>query len=135
MRIYQQDKASYYLFKETDWTAYLEKLDDLNYTIYLAARDNLGGNKFPELTEQLKSIGLTSELDTAATTGYLAIIDGGEVIFGQLEDAHLAWSGQIHGYSVEPASESIHLGNFANIKLDGVAYGKNKRGLNMRIKS
>lgn len=49
-QVYQQDKASYFLSHETDWTSYPERLQNPNYTIYMAARDSLGSDKFPELT-------------------------------------------------------------------------------------
>jgi len=42
-QIYQQDKASYFLANETDWTSHLEKLQNPNYTIYFAAKDSIGG--------------------------------------------------------------------------------------------
>lgn len=132
-QVYQQDKASYFLSNETDWTSYLEKLENPNYTIYMAARDSLGANKFPELTAQFKSIGLTPELDTAALTGYLAVIDGGQIILERIQDTHLAWSGQVNGHSVELASESWNLGNFASIKIDGVERGLNRRGINIVV--
>lgn len=132
-QVYQQDKASYFLATETDWTSYLKKLQNPHYTIYMAARDSLGANTFPELTAQFKSIGLTPELDAATLTGYLAVIDGGQIIFERIQDTHLAWSGQVNGHSVELASESWNLGNFASIKIDGVERGLNRRGINIVV--
>lgn len=132
-QVYQQDKASWLLSHETDWTSYLEKLKNPNYTVYLAAQDSLGGDKHPELTSQLKSLGLTLGLDDAARTGYLAVIDGGRVIFEHLEDAQLAWSGKLNGIEAKLASESLNLGDFASIKLNSVEYAKNRRGINIVV--
>lgn len=132
-QIYQQDKAAYWLSREKDWTSYLEKLKDSNYTVYLAACDNLGGDKHPELTGVMKTLGLTSKLNTATRTGYLAIIDRGELIFERLKDSQLTYQTKLNGHTVELASESGNYDKLASIKLDGIEYSVNHRGINIVV--
>lgn len=132
-QIYQQDKAAYWLSQEKDWAAYLEKLKDPNYTIYLAACDTLGGDKHPELTGMMKTLGLTAELDTAARTGYLAVVDSGELIFERYEDSELTYQGELDGHTVELASESGNYDKVASIKLDGIERSVNNRGINIVV--
>lgn len=132
-QIYQQDKAAYWLSQEKDWAAYLEKLKDPNYTIYLAACDTLGGDKHPELTGLMKTLGLTAELDTAARTGYLAVVDSGELIFERYEDFELTYQGELDGHTVELASASGNYDKVASIKLDGIERGVNNRGINIVV--
>lgn len=73
------------------------------------------------------------KLDDAARIGYLAIIDGGEVVYERLKDDHLTWSGEVNGHSVKMASESWNLGNFASIEIDGVEQSLNRRGINIVV--
>lgn len=132
-QVYKQDRASYYLAQEKDWSTYLEKLQDSNYTIYIAVRDSLGGDKHPELTEQLKNLGLTPQLDTAARMGYMAVIDSGEVAYEHLEDAPVSHEFDLNDHHVSLASESYKQGNRASIQLDWVERFVNHRGVGIVV--
>lgn len=132
-QVYQQDRAAYYLSHETDWISYLEKLQNPNYTIYMAARDSLGGDKHPELTMRLKSLGLTPNLESAAHMGYLAIIDRGKIVYEHLKDEPIAYETNVNGHTVSLISESYLHGNRASITLNYAERFVNRRGLGIVV--
>ena len=130
---YQQDKASFYLSAETDWVSYVQRLQDPNYTIYMSAKDCLGGEQYAYLTRELENLGLTDGLDGAGRTGYLAVIDGGEVVYEHLEDVPLSYEVDINGHHAAMASESANNGNRSSICFDGTEYSLNRRGINILV--
>jgi len=132
-KVYQQDKASYFLTHEIDWANYIRKLQNPNYTIYIAARDNLGGGSHPELTGLASELGLSSDLSGKAHWGYLAIIDGGKVVCEQLSEDALDLECDIDGHHVNLVSESYTQGNRASIQIDYKEYFVNQRGMGIVV--
>lgn len=132
-KIYQQDKASYFMVQETDWAEYVKKLKNPHYTIYLAAKDNLGGGSHPELTEFLHELGLTSELSGKAHWGYIAIIDNDKVLYERLSEDALDYEQMINGNHVKLVSESYTQGNQASIQINQKEYFVNRRGLGIVV--
>lgn len=132
-QVYQHDKAAWELSHETDWGSYLEKLQDPDYSVYIACKDNVGGGKHPELTGQLKTLGLMPELETAGAVGYLAVIDGGEVIYEVLEDEPLEYETVVGGHHIEMVSEGYHQGNRASVRIDGAEHCMDRRGLQIVV--
>lgn len=131
--VYQQDKASYFLPLETDWANYVEKLQNSYYTVYMVARGSIGGHRHPELTELLTGLGLDSNVRDANRTAYVAVIDGGEVIYEHMEDIPLSDKIDVNGHQIELSSESGNYGNLASIKIDGVERFINRRGLGIVV--
>lgn len=132
-QIYQQDKASYFLSHETDWASYLEKLKNPNYSVFMAAKDSLGADQYPELPAMLCELGLTPELEYAARTGYIAVIDSGEIVFEQLEDIPLNYEDELSGHHVKVYSSSYNQGNYASIEFDWKERPLNQRGLTIVV--
>lgn len=132
-QVYQQDRASYSLARETDWSEYVQRLQNPNYTIYIAARDNLGGASHPELTALFKEIGLSADLEGKDHWGYMAIINGGEVIFEQLSKDALAYEDNINGHHIVLVSEGYTQGNRASIQLDYSERFVNHRGIGIVV--
>lgn len=134
-QIYEQDKASYFLSHETDWSRYLEKLKDPNYTIYVAAKDNLGGVLHPELAKQLCLIredrGVTIEGKTHSS--YLLVIDKGEVIYEKISDQAISYESETGKHRVEMESAHFKAGNKASIKIDYKEYFVDRRGIGIVV--
>lgn len=131
--VYQQDKASYFLSIETDWASYVEKLQNPNYTIYMVVRGSIGGHKYPELTGLLTGLGLDPNVRDANRTGYVAVIDSGEVINERMENKPISYRIDANGHHIELSSESSNYGNLASIKIDGVEHFINRRGLGIVV--
>lgn len=132
-QIYQQDKAAYFLSHETKWQGYLEKLQNSNYTIYVSAKDNIGGKKFPELVKQLNTLGLTKKIVDKGPWGYQAIIDKGKVIYEKLADEPLSYKAKLNNHEVKLVSEGYKKGNSASIQIDREEYFVNHRGVGIVV--
>lgn len=132
-QVYQQDKASYFLFHETEWASYVKRLQNPNYTIYIAAKDNLGGGSHPELGALLGDLGLSSDLSGKAHWGYMAIIDRGEVIYEHLAEEPLVYESDVNGHHIKLVSESYVQGNRASIVLDYQERFVNRRGVGILV--
>lgn len=132
-KVYQQDKASYFMVQETNWAEYVKKLKNPHYTIFFAAKDNLGGGSHPELTELLHELGLTSDLKEKAHWGYMAIIDGDTLLYEQLSEDALDYECDINGNHVKLVSESYTQGNRASIQINYKEYFVNRRGIGIVV--
>lgn len=131
--VYQQDKALYFLVKEKDWAEYVEKLKNPHYTIYFAAKDNLGGGSHSELTELLHELGLEADLSGKAQWGYMAVVDGDKVLYEQLSEDALSYEQDINGNHVKLISESYTKGNRASIQINQKEYFVNQRGIGIVV--
>ena len=132
-KMYQQDKAAYYLSHETEWQSYLEKLQNSNYTIYLSVKDNIGGVESPELVKQLKNLGLTEDVMDKGPWGYQAIIDKGNVIYEKLADEPMSYEAELNNHEVKLISKGYKQGNSASIQIDQKKYFVNHRGIGIVV--
>ncbi|MBQ2004925.1 MAG: SGNH/GDSL hydrolase family protein [Peptococcaceae bacterium] len=127
--IYQQDKAAYFLSHENELVAYLEKLKNPNYTVYITAKDSLGGDRYPALIEKLQSFGLAAKLLGKGRICYQAILNDGTVIYEKLSDEALTYQTELNRHKIKLVSKSYNVGNVGSIQIDHEEYFVNKRGL------
>jgi hypothetical protein len=130
---YQQDKAAYFLSHETDWQAYVEKLKNPHYTIYITAKDNIGGEEHRELVEKLGELGAASEINDKGKWSYQAIIDKGSVIYERLSQELLEYRDKINGHKVSMVSAGHDSGNRGRILIDYKDYFVDKRGIGIVV--
>jgi hypothetical protein len=130
---YQQDKAAYFLSHETDWQAYVEKLKNPYYTIYITAKDNIGGEKHRELVEKLSELGVTSEINDKGAWSYQAILDKGNVVYERLSQEMLEYRDKVNGHRVSMVSAGHDSGNRGRILIDYKDYFVDKRGIGIVV--
>jgi hypothetical protein len=130
---YQQDKAAYFLRNETDWQAYVEKLKNPYYTIYITAKDNIGGEKHRELMEKLGELGAMSEINDKGAWSYQAIVDKGSVIYEKLSQEMLEYRDKVNGHKVSMISAGHNSGNRGRILIDYKDYFVDKRGIGIVV--
>ncbi len=131
--VYRQDQAAYRLSGESDWGAYLARLDDPHYRVFVAVRDTIGGDRAPELAAQLQNLGLSENLAGKGAYSYLALIDRGEVLWERLADAPLVYETRLDGQRVRLVSESYAHGNRASILLDRRECFVDQRGVGIVV--
>ena len=95
-------------------------MQNKNYTVFFAAKGDLGVNDYPGLTDKIENLGLSPELDNIGRSGYIAVLDAKTKIIERLGDNKLVWSCDLRGHSIMIASESANLGKFASVKVDGL---------------
>ena len=132
-QMYQQDKAAYFLSHETEWQSYLEKLQNENYTIYISAKDNIGGGKYPELVEKLHMLGIKEDINDKGRWAYQAVIDNGQLLYEKLADEPLSYKTEINGQKVELISKGYENGNCASIRLNQEEYFVDHRGVGIVV--
>ena len=125
------------LTKETELAAYLEQLKEKEgeYLIAIAVKDTPGLQLKGEISQGLRELGLQTDLKGKHSRSYAALIDRGEVVYealGRGLEPQL-WEGEVSGHRVQLVSRVYRNGNQAEIRMDGVDYAVNKRGLNIAV--
>lgn len=128
-KVYQQDKAAYFLSHENELAAYLQKLKNPNYTIYVTAKDSLGGDRYPALVEELHRFGLTEKLLGKGRICYQAIIDAENIVYEKLSEEALTHQAEVNGKKIKLVSKSYNVGNAGSIQINHEEYFVNKRGI------
>jgi len=130
---YQQEKAAFFLKKEKDWTKYIGRLQNENYTIFIVAKDNIGGSAHPELVSKMNEIGVTSEINDKKWWSYQAIIDKEQIIYESLSDDPIEYSSDFNGHSINLTSKDWKQGNKGQIQIDGMEYFVDHRGIGIVV--
>ncbi len=121
---------------ETDIYKYIDKLnaEKHNLVISISSKDTPGIPLSATLAEKLKSLGINTNLQGKHWCGYSAIIYKGLVadekcVYEQSVDVSL----YSNGLNIESVSAPLHAGNKSSIRINGVEYSLNRRGLNFVI--
>lgn len=118
----------------TDIFQYLSAIDQEEYSIFIAVREEASAGLTPEMIQALQALGLKADLAGQNGCSYLAVISEGEII----EEAgyeRLTRSGTIRngktGYEV--TSAGAEYGCMCSVLIDGVEYARNGKGLNIVV--
>jgi len=118
----------------TDLPRYLEYLKNTGYTVFISAKDEATRSLTPEIMDQLKEIGVQSDLQGKTRYSYLAVCQGGKSLYEALEPDRLTYGGNLPNgtpYTLESAGFSS--GNISSINIGGKEYSVNNRGLNIVV--
>jgi hypothetical protein len=122
---------------------YLRLLKGLRkrYTIIIAVKDTPGAYLTDEVATRIKALGLAVDLSFEKGLGrrgqhtYIGVIECGqtvcETLSKQKEPSY--YTAARGGVSYEVVSKSYPEGNTAIIKIDGIDYATNRRGLNIAV--
>lgn len=113
----------------------LNKIKEDNYIIF-SVKDEASANWKNEFQNEMNLLGLKSEFHENGQNSYIAVIDGGEVLFEKWEEAPMSLdltmelsSGERQKLLVK--SGGFTYGNISNIQINGVEHSMNFRGLNV----
>lgn len=119
---------------ETDINKYLSMLADTRYTIFISIKDEATENLTAEITQSLNNLGLKTDLTGKYRNSYFAIVSPNG-IQEEISEAKLEAEGMLRNglsnYSI--VSAGYKCGNVSSIKIDGVEYSVNSRGLNIVV--
>lgn len=122
------------LAKVTDMNTYLELLKDERYWVFMAVRDEASRYLDETTAEKMRNLGLEAKLEGQQRCSYYAVIAEGQVKeeagYEKLKD-----TGRMRKersvYDI--VSAGYECGNESSIRIDGIEYGKNQRGLNIVV--
>lgn len=133
---YEQVQKDVALAKETNIYQYLPMLDDTNYVVFIAVRDEASGYIDEKLFEEFRRLGLKASLKGQYRSSYLAVVTPEEVKeeagYCRLEDKGVIRDGRVAYYL---QSGGFDYGNTCSIMVSGKEYAKNLRGLNIVVYS
>lgn len=105
--------------------------DDL--IVLLSAKDEASNSLTEEMIQTMQSLGLEFDLANHYRWSYLAVIDSGNVVYEDMSDNKLEQETEIAGNKIDMQSAGYETGNIASIKINGLEYALNKRGINIVV--
>ncbi len=133
---YEQVQKDVALTKETNIYPYLSMLDDPEYVVFIAAKDEASNSIDEKLVEEFERLGLKASLKGQYRSSYLAVVTPEgvkeEVGYDKLEDKGMIRDGRV-AYWLQ--SGGYDNGNMCSIKVSGQEYAKGLRGLNIVVYS
>lgn len=112
---------------------YLQSLKGRNITIFIAVRDEATNSLTGVLLEDLRELGIRSDVKNLFHYSYYAIITPDEVIEDMSDTETISRSGQIGEISYSITSGGYFVGNTSSIIINEEEYSKNSRGMNFVI--
>ena len=103
------------------------------YVTMISVADDASSNMTEEVQDALFKLGLKETLIDAFRESYIAVINGEKVVFEEKGDQVLVFSTEIDGLKIQIESAGGVTDAHANIKIDGIDYAQNVRGINMVV--
>lgn len=120
----------------TDMSEYLQEIKDDHYTIFIAAKDEATRGLSEEIKENLKYLGLETDLSGKYRWSYAAVIspeNGVSESLTENDPASLSGSIRNHNTFYIITSCGWTAGTTSSIQIEGREYCRNTRGLNFVI--
>lgn len=112
---------------------YLQDLKERDVTIFIAVRDEATDSLTSVLLDDLKEIGVRTDLKDKYRYSYYAVITPEGSVEDSSNTETISTSGQIGDISYSITSGGYSAGNISSILINGVEYSKNSRGMNFVI--
>ena len=123
--------------QETKINEYLNILAELarDFLVIIAVKDTPGNCINNYVVEKLQSIGFKEDLQSKLWRSYIGVIDSGRLLYENLskDNEPSLWKIDLDGLQIDIASMAWNNGNVAIIKINGIDYAVNERGLNIVI--
>jgi len=127
------DSNNNIIMKTDEISSYLNKLSNPNYLAIISVKDEASGNINEAIATEFVALGLQHDLRGQYRKSYIAVIDSGEVVYEELCNTKITCKEVIDNIQIEVSSAGYEVGNISEIKIDGINYSKNKRGINIVI--
>ena len=118
-----------------NYLSLLSRLD--NCTIFFAVKDTQGNELDEPLINRLELLGFKNlnELLEKENHSFAGIIEDGKAVFQQVgaADEAIMYEGEIDGTPFYLESKTYQYGNLASIRVNGIEYAVNRRGLNIVV--
>jgi len=122
----------------TDFNAFLDEIieNKNNWTVYVSSVNGYSSGLSEHHFKKLEEVGLHLITEGNHSDTYLAVIDGGNVLYEGLSDRRLTHNMNLHGHNVSMTATSYMdttSGTAARISIDGTNYSLSAIGLNFVI--
>lgn len=115
---------------------YFDKLNNTDYIILIAGRDDVAWNWNESSDNIFKRLGFQSDLYGKGHASFIGVIDNEKVIFEKCEFEQLAYETKLdNNLKVELLSAGYELGDTSSIKINDIEYALNRRGMNIVVYS
>ena len=115
---------------------YFDKLNNTDYIILIAGRDDVAWNWNESADNIFKRLGFQSDLYGKGHASFIGVIDNEKVIFEKCEFEQLAYETKLdNNLKVELLSAGYELGDTSSIKINDIEYSLNRRGMNIVVYS
>lgn len=104
-----------------------------DYVVCIAVKDEASQSLTAEIVQDFCNMGLEFDLPGKYRWSYLAVIDNGQVIYENLSDKGIKYETIIADSQISLLSAGYDLGNNCSIKINGVEYAINSRGINIVV--
>lgn len=113
---------------------YLASLKQDDLLIILSANDEASAGLSPDILVQLQSLGLVYSLENRWRYSYLGVVSGaGHVFHEALSPGRLTHTMFVDGHLLELTSSGYDAISLSSIRINGVEYSRNGRGLNVVV--
>lgn len=112
---------------------YLRSLQNRDITVFISIKDEGTNSLTVSILEDLRNLGIETELQGRYRNSYYAIISSDSVVEEISSEAPVSSEGKIGGVSYSISSAGCLVGNNSSIVLDDVEFSKNKRGMNIVV--
>lgn len=112
---------------------YLESIVDEGHIIALSVKDDASSSLDEATQEALWGLGLKENLVGKHRHGYVAIIDGHNVVYEVLSEDRIECAQVICEHNIEVVSAGYAAGNVSRICIDGIERSRNGRGINLVV--
>ena len=112
---------------------YLQSLKGKDFTIFISAKDEAASALTPPLLQDLKELGIKTDLQGRLRSSYYAVITPAYVIEDIGSQTVLTFEGIVGEKTYKITSAGYQVGNTSSIMIDGIEYSKNRRGLNIVV--
>lgn len=134
---YQRVRKVALLQLEQDFDAYLNMLmkEHKDKTIFIAASDDMTGGLNETDISILRQLGLQTDFSDAFQNSYIAVVENGEVLYESLSNRRQEYAGTCKksGKTYNICSSGWKTSPMASVKLAGVEFAVNRRGLNIVV--
>lgn len=107
--------------------------DRQNYILFIVAKDEASQSLTKETIQGFRKLGLAFELPDHYRWSYLAVLNDNELVYENLSDEAITYDVNIDNNNISLLSAGYDCGNTCSVKIDGVEYAVNGRGLNIVI--
>ena len=131
---YQARKEIALLQSEMNSLEYIRKLNNPQYIVFFAVRDDMSYNLDEEMQSALHDLGLETDFIGRYHESFLGIINNGERLFEKMSNEFLYKEGTVAGtFNYVLRSGGFYSGDDSDILINGTDYSINRRGLNIVV--
>lgn len=138
MRAIYQDYPIFYsdpnygVWAAYDLVDYLDQVQEMeDVTLLISVKDDASNGLTENMIHSMQDLGLQFDMRNRYRSSYIAIVENGQVLYEEVSNDLLSYSGSIGQKKIALTSAGYTCGDVASINIDGVECAVNSRGINI----